>query len=334
MTSILGKLSTSRRAFMTGAGALALAGAASRVGAQSAADRLVVYSTTFPAVQNQLAAAFAERTGIEVQSLRLATGPLAQRFIAEQQAGQYLCDVITLGHDIFFDQISEQGLLADIDDIPGVASLPVDWRPGARFVTILIAPHSIGYNTDLVTGDSIPTTWEDLLKPQFRGQILLADPRANEPILLFLHTLRQGLGDEFLRGLADQEIRYVPAIPQGVEEVIAGDAQLYLPALSMNLIQYQNTDAPIAIIPAPAPTNGTYFFSGIAANAPNSEGARQWYEFLLSPEGQEILCRDNGVSPLGEIPGSLRMPSQLVHPSLAEVRQAAGEIYDLLRIPA
>lgn len=219
-------------------------------------------------------------------------------------------------------------------DIPGVSSLPKEWRPGERFFTILVAPQSIGYNTKLVTGNSIPKGWEDVLKPEFANQILFADPRVNEPILLFLATLRTGLGDLFLRQLGRQNLRYVPAIPQGVEQIIAGDAKLYMPALSMNLIQYEGSNAPIAIVPAPAPTNGTYFFSGIAKNAPNPEGARQWYEFILSREGQEILCLNNGISPLGDIPGALKAPDQLLQPSLADVKKTAGEIYDLLQLPA
>lgn len=324
-----------RRTLLAGAGAVGLMGLTQAAGAQAVgSDRLVVYSTTFPVIQRRLAEAFKAKTGIEVQSLRLATGPLAQRFLAEQQSGQHLCDVITLGHDIFFNQISEAGLLAEIDDVPAVARLSPAWRPGKRFTTILIAPHSIGYNTTQVAGASIPTGWHDVLKPEFAGQIIFADPRANEPILLFLATLRQRLGDDYIRRLGQQKLRFVPAIPQAVEQIIAGEAKLYMPALAMNLVQYQGTGASVAIISTPSPTNGTYFFSGIAAHAPNPAGAREWYEFVLSPEGQEILCRDNGVSPLGDIPGSIKAPENFVHLDLRDIRGTAGELYDLLGLAA
>lgn len=298
------------------------------------ADRLVVYSTTLPPIQKRLADAFTAKTGIPVQSVRLPTSPLAQRFLAEQKSGQFVCDIITLGHDIFFREISEAGLLAGIDDIPGVKDVPAEWRPGPRFTTILVAPHSIGYNTNLVKGASIPTTWADALKPEFRGQIIFADPRANEPIVEFLATLHDAFGDELIRKLGQQKPRYVPAIPQGVEQVIAGEAKLYMPALAMNLVQYKEVNAPISIIPTPSPTNGTYFFSGISANAPNKVGARLWYEFVLSREGQKIICKDNGISPLGEIPGSLKAPASLVSPNLKESIKKSTRIYDLLGLSA
>jgi len=322
-----------RRRLIGGAAAL---GAASLLtpGRAQAAGRIAVYSTTLPPVQRRMSEAFTRKTGIQVQSLRLPTSPLAQRFLAEQQAGQQLCDVVTLGHDIFFRNISEAGYLAEISDIPGVATLPPAWRSGERFATILIAPQSIGYNTNLVKGDAIPKGWRDLLKPEFKDQIIFSDPRANETVVIFMAALHDAFGDDFFRGLRQQNLRMVPSVPQGIEQVIAGEAKIMLPTLAMNMIQYQGRNAPVAIIPTPSPTSGTYFFSGVVANAPNPEGARLWYEFVLSREGQEILCLDNGISPLGEIPGALKPPADFVAPPLEEAVRRASHLYDLLGLAA
>ena len=334
--AIASGVNVSRRTFLAATGAAGLTALAGpRPAFAAGSGRLVVYSTTLPPIQKRLVEVFTQKTGIQVQSLRLPTSPLAQRFLAEQKAGQYLCDVITLGHDVFFNEISDLGLLDDIDDIPGVAGWPAAWRPGRQFLTIMIGPHSIGYNTNLVTGSSIPTGWTDILKPEFKDQIVLADPRANEPIILFFVTLHDAFGDEFLERLRAQNPLMVPSVPRGIEGVIAGEAKLIVPGLAMNLIQYSGKNAPVAIIPTPSPTNGTYFFSGVVSTAPNKAEARLWYEFVLSPEGQEILCKDNGVSPLGDdIPGSLKAPEHLVSPDLEESVKRADRLYDLLGLSA
>lgn len=321
----------SRRQLLAGAAAVGALGLTPRV---RAAEGIVVYSTTLPPIQKRLTEAFTRKTGITVQSLRLTTSPLAQRFLAEQKASQHICDVVTLGHDEFFRDISEAGLLANIDDIPGVADLKPAWRPGKQFAMILFAPHSIAYNTKLVTGSSIPAGWQDVLRSEFTGQIIFPDPRANETLISVLVTLQEAYGDDFLRKLGEQKLRLVPAIPQGVEQVIGGEAKLMVPCLAMNLVQYQDSSAPIRLIPTPSPTDGTYFYSGIAANAPNKDGARKWYEFVLSREGQEILCKDNGVSPLGEIPGSLKPPENFVKHDLKEALKRSSHIYDLLGLNA
>lgn len=327
----LASVPLSRRQILAGAAAV---GAAGFIPPAQAAGGIVVYSTTLPPIQKRLSEAFTKKTGITVQSLRLTTSPLAQRFLAEQKAGQYICDVVTLGHDEFFREVSAAGLLANIEDVPGVSTLPQAWRPGSQFSMILVAPHSVAYNTNLVKGDSIPTGWQDVLKPEFTGQIIFPDPRANETLVSILVTLQEAYGDDFLRKLGEQKLRLVPAIPQGVEQVIGGEAKLMVPCLAMNLVQYQGTSAPIALIPTPSPTDGTYFYSAIAANAPNMEGARKWYEFVLSREGQEIICKDNGVSPLGEIPGSLKAPANFLKHDLKEALKRASHIYDLLGLKA
>jgi iron(III) transport system substrate-binding protein len=325
----------SRRSFMNAMGAVGVAGAmGSRPAVAAGSGRIAVYSTTLPPIQRRLTEAFTAKTGIAVQSLRLVNNPLAQRFIAEQQAKQYVCDVVTLGIDTFYDEISKAGYLAPIDDVPGVSSLPAEWRPGKQYVNILVAPLSIGYNTNSVKDLANLKDWKDLLRPEFKGQIIMADPRSNDSILAFLNMLDVHYGDDFIRALGAQKPKLVPAVPQGVEQVISGEGRIILPCLAMNLLQYRDAKAPIEIIPAPAPTHGTYFFTGIAANAPNMEGARQWLAFVLSQEGQEILCKDNGVSPLGKIPGSLDPVASLDKIDIPSALKNAGRLYDLLGLSA
>lgn len=323
----------SRRSMLKalGVGGLAVANLGS---VRADSGKLVVYSTTLPPIQKRLTEAFTRKTGITVQSLRLVNNPLAQRFVAEQRAQQYICDVITLGLDVFYDDLSNQGLLADIDDVPGVSTLPAEFRPGRQYVNLMYGPLSIGYNAKSLTGNAIPRGWQDLIKSEFAGKIIMPDPRANDSIVAFVDMLHRALGDDYIRRLGRQKPKLVPAVPQGVEQVIAGEGQIILPCLAMNLIQYEGTNAPVAITPTPSPSQGTYFYTGIAANAPHKAAARQWLAFVLSPEGQEIICKDNGVSPLGRIPGSLAAPESLEKIDLTGAMSRAAQLYDLLGLAA
>lgn len=324
----------SRRQVVAGLGAAGAVAATGHRPARSQNNRIVVYSTTLPPIQRKVVEAFTRKTGIEVQSLRLTTSPLAQRFLAEQEAGQHICDVVTLGNDVFFNMISERGFLANIDDVPSVAKLSPEWRRGSYYTMIMYGPSSLAYNTSNVTGSLVPKGWEDVLNPAFANQLIMPDPRINDTIVGFVNMLHNAFGDDYVRKLGSQKPKLVPATQQGVEQVIAGEALLIVPCLAMNLIQYEGMNAPVAVIPTPSPANGTYFFSGIAQNAPNAEGARLWYEFLLSEEGQEILCRNNGVSPLGQIPGSLQPPKDLVEFDLRAAMDKAPLLFDLLGLAA
>lgn len=326
-------LSPTRRHFVAGLGAMPLLKATSTIGQTS--NRLVVYSTTHPAVQAKLAAAFKEKAGIEVQSLRLNSSAMAQRFLSEQKAKQYLCDVLTLGNDVFFKTISQEGMLKDLSAHKTVASLKEEWRPGKHFVMITAAPAGIAYHRASVTGESIPKGWQDLLRPEFKGQLILTDPRMNESLVPFLVVLQQAYGDDFLRKLGQQDLKLVPVTQQGIEQLAAGEAKVVFPCNPGNLTRYEGQDAPIKLVDNVYPTQWTPFYTGIPTHAPNQAAAAKWFDYLLSEEGQKILCDGVSVSPIGNIPGALPQPSgKIENPDTAESLKLAPKLFDLLGLPA
>lgn len=305
-----------------------------RAAAQSGND-LVVYSTVHPAIQERLTNGFTAQTGINVQSLRLNSAATAQRFIAEQQAGQYLCDVLTLTNDAFFDEISAAGMIADISDRPSLAALEDDWRPDPRYCLVTAAPAGIAYHRATVSSDSIPTGWEDVLKSEFRGQLILTDPRMNETIVQFLLILHDTYGPDFLRALGQQQPVLVPVTQQGVELLAAGEGKLVLPCNPGNLARYEGQDAPVALAAGIYPTFWTPFYTGIPTTASRPEEAGMWLDYVLSPEGQELLCRGVSVSALPDVPGSLPRPSgKIENPSSIRSQEMADTLFDLLGLPA
>jgi len=298
-------------------------------------ERVVVYSTTHPAIQAKLNAAFARKTGIAVQSLRLNSAALAQRFMAEQRAGQHVCDVVTLGNDAFFEDISRAGLLVDLSDRGSVRALKPDWRPSPFFVLVTAAPAGIAYNKRSVVGGAVPTGWRDLLRPEFKGQIILTDPRVNETMVAFVDILRTTYGDDFLRHLGRQDLRLVPVTQQGVEQLAGGEAKLCVPCNPGNLVRYHGQDAPVGLVGGVTPTYWTTFYSGITAQAPNRGNADQWLNFTLSEEGQQIICDGVSVSPLGDIPGALPTPDGAVrNPDARAAVARSSMLFDLLGLPA
>lgn len=335
----LGSVRMGRRDLLKTMGVLAGAGAAlsaipgcssssgSSGGGGGGGDSIVVYSTTLPEVQADLAAKFTEQTGIKVKSLRLATGLLSQRFLKEQQAGQYANDILTLGDELFIADMGERGLLSDISGYPGVSALPDDWKDLPYSATLTKAPDSIGYNTDLVSDDQVPREWTDLLRPEFKGQIILPDPRNNQVLMgEFFLSITSKYGEDFVEKLGRQDLILTPTAPPGLAKVAAGDAKLVLATPAMNLTDYVGKNAPVDVVaPAPSPTNAIFFYLTVPKHAPNPEGARKWVEFVLSETGQELVNNYKGLpigaSPLGPgVKGSLPPADSIVKPSPEEAK--------------
>lgn len=323
-----------RRTFLKTSGAmavLAVGGVAPKVHADSGS--IVVYSTTMTPVQRKMEAAFTAKTGIRVQSIRLINNPLAQRFLSEQNAGQYLCDVITLGLEAFFQDAAQKQLIVDLSAIANISGISSTWRPDKHYVNIAMAPQTIGYNTRKVTGNLIPKSWADVLRPEFAGQVIMPDPRANDTGVAFLDMLHEQYGDDFIRRLG-KGLKLAPTLQPAVEQVLAGGASIILPCLAMALIQYEGTSAPISTVPSLSPTTAQNFYSGIATHAPNPQGAAAWMNFTLSREGQEILNKGISVSPLGKIPGSLDAPAVVKQSDTTKSMKKADLLFDLLGLPA
>ena len=185
--------------------------------------------------------------------------------------------------------------------------------------------------------NALPVTWEDLLDPKYKGQILMADPRNNQVSQgkAFLAIADQ-YGDDWFRAFGRQNLRLTPNAPAATETVAAGGGSIAFPGLNMNLLPFVGTDAPIATIPkAPSPTNMLYFFTGLVRTGPNPQEAQAWAEFTLSPEGQQLINDGVGISFYGtEIKGSLPMPDKIVTPSPKEALERLPHFLDLLGIGA
>jgi iron(III) transport system substrate-binding protein len=347
-----GKASLGRRDVLRGLGVVAGAGLLGGVAGCSGGDttakgkpnssgkatgKLVVYATTVPPVQERLVKAFTAKTGIKVESLRLATGALAQRFMGEQRAGQHMADVITLGDELVFKDLVKQNMLKDIKGIKGYDAIPSDWNPQQRYVLFSQSPETILYNTDLVDGNALPLTWGHLLDPKYKGQILMADPRNNQVSQgqTFLAIAEQ-YGDDWFRSFGKQKVRLTSNAPAATETVAAGGGSIAFPGLNMNLLPFVGTGAPIATIPAaPSPTSMLYFFSGLVETGPNPQEAQAWAEFTLSPEGQQLINDGVGISFYGtKIKGSLPKPDKVLTTSAKEALEKLPHFLDLLGIGA
>jgi iron(III) transport system substrate-binding protein len=355
-------LGVDRRGFLKMASAVAAAGAfgATVVGCSSSSDSsgkpkssgsggtkslggtLTVYTAANVDVMKLLATQFQKDTGVKVNTYRDSSGLVAQRFLKEQQAGQHVCDVVDIGDLQFLKDAGGRGYLADISDYAGVADIPDDWKSLPYYVLENQQAQTIAYNTDLVKGDLIPKSWPDLLKPEFKGKIAMADPRNNvDTTGAFLLGIVSKFGFDWLGGMGKQGIQFSPSAPPALAKVASGDAMLSLPTLAQNVVTYAEKNAPVQIVAPPlAPTTATPRAVAVAKHAPNPDAARAWASYCLGVEGQTTMNVYKevsiGVSPLGpdKVKGSLAAfgPGVIYTPGADDAQKQINKIADLLNI--
>jgi putative spermidine/putrescine transport system substrate-binding protein len=151
-------------------------------------------------------------------------------------------------------------------------------------------------NKDLVPNP--PTSFADLLKPEYAGQIALAgDPRAsNQAILGVLAAgMAQGAapgaeaakaGLDFFKKLNDAG-NFVPVV--GKAGTLAQGTTPIIIAWDYNALSWRdslNGNPPVdVIVPSDAVLAGVYV-QAISAYAPQPNAAKLWMEYLYSDEGQ------------------------------------------------
>ena len=174
-------------------------------------------------------------------------------------------------------------------------------------------------NKDLV--ENVPTSFADLLKPEYAGQVALAgDPRAaNQAIMAIMAAgVAKGAapgeegakaGMEFFKELNDAG-NFVPVI--GKAGTLAQGSTPIVIAWDYNALAWADEMAgnpPVeVVVPSDAVVAGVYV-QAISAYAPQPNAAKLWMEYLYSDEGQlgwlKGYChpvRFNDLSARGVIP--------------------------------
>ena len=80
-------------------------------------------------------------------------------------------------------------------------------QSGYKTVGIYSGPLGFGYNTELIAKKklAVPKSWADLLKPEYKGEIQVANPASSGTAYTMIATLVQLMGEdkafEYLKGL-------------------------------------------------------------------------------------------------------------------------------------
>lgn len=291
--------------------------------------KVTFYSSNPPEVSERVANAFKERHGVDVEIVRLSSGPLSQRFAAEAEAGTVTADVLQLADPLFFDDAVTKGWIARLEknELPAGPDWPEQfWKNG--YVLVGSYPITISYNNQLVKADEAPKEWRDLLDPKWKGKILLVDPRGVPTWMAWLLMLKESYGEDFLRRFGQQDLRLVSSAVPGTQQMAAGEAHILVPNLRQVIVSLVAQGAPLADA-TPEPSTGVEQLLGVSGKAPHPNAARLFMNFLMTPAGQTALLKDLGASGLRGVPDVLDLPNSYQSP---KIREAEAQRDQLLRL--
>jgi iron(III) transport system substrate-binding protein len=258
---------------------------------------------------------------IDAEFYRTSDSQLMEKMLTESRAGRSLWDVVSetgfYGH-----LLKKRGMFAAYDSPERKFYRDAFKDPQGLWTSIYTTYAVFGYNARNVPKTSVPKSYEDLLKPEWKSLIGI-ESRAYE---WFATTMRNMGGEEkglaFMRRLAQQQLQPRPGRTLVAQLVAAGEYKGSVSVYSQSYEVLKHSGAPVDWVPLD-PVYASIHPTGINAKAPHPNAARLFMDFLLSKKGQEILRAAR------RIPDRIDTPPD--PPRLIEgIRPAvtSGEVYD------
>jgi len=247
---------------------------------------IVLYTSLATSESVPLTQAFERKYGIKVQLWRSISENVLQRAVAEARARRMAADVVeTNGPEM--EALVREKLLAAfyspyIEDIaPAAVPAHGKWI-GDRTEYFVVA-----FNTSQVRRSDIPAGYEGFIDPRWRGRVAV---EANDE--QWLGALMKVWGDARALTFFRQLISQKPEVRAGhvllAQMVVNGEIPVALTAYGPNAEAMKRQGKPIDWV-AVDPLVGRPQGIGLLEGAPHPHAALLFADFVLSPEGQQVL---------------------------------------------
>ncbi len=240
-------------------------------------------------------AEFEKKYGITVNYVRMSAGEALARLQAEKDNPSF--DIWWGGPVDSFIAAKAAGVLETYDS-PNYANLidPAKAKdPDNTWAGVYMGSLGFATNTDWLKahpGVTAPTSWDDLLKPEFTGQIMVAHPSTSGTSYTALATILQIKGEEagweYIKKYAAQVSQYTKSGAAPAKFVGLGEGAVAIVFSHDTVNEIENNKAPLQLT---FPAEGTgYEIGGVAIvkGAKHMEAAKAWFDWALTAEAQSL----------------------------------------------
>lgn len=277
---------------------LALSAAALAAGPRHAAAQSgsVVAYTAFAESVTAMTPAFKARTGMDVQLVAAGSGELVRRLVAER--ARPLADaIISVGGEAIDANPAVFARYTPKDDAAILPLLKVspNWIPFSVTLATVLA-----VNTKLVPEAEIPTTWRELAEPKWKGRIAFAGADRSGSALIQMLQVLHNFGEEEGWKLFERMVEnFVITGSSGAVSRGAAQGEYAIGiTLEDNAQRFIDGGAPLRIVYPREGISVAADAMAVVAGGPNPEGARALIDFIVSPEGQQIIVQKFGRRPI------------------------------------
>jgi len=190
-----------------------------------------------------------------------------------------------------------------------------------RTVGLYLGVLGLGYNTELLARKKIiaPACWRDLIKPEFAGEVQMANPNASGTAYTAIATIVQVFGEDdafkYLKAL-HRNINNYPRSGVGPIKAVARGETLASVSFIHDVVTEAQAGFPVR---SAAPCEGTGYEIGsmsIVKGARNLENAKKFYDWALTPRAQALAAQSKQF----QLPSNVSTPVSPLSPKTADIK--------------
>jgi iron(III) transport system substrate-binding protein len=284
---------------------------------EPASTKLIIYTAKEnDEIEKYMPVAQAAMPGVQLEILRLSTGDLTARLLAEKDNPQ--ADVIygTAATSMMIFQ--EEGMLEPYAP-KGVENIlpqfkdannPPYWVGVDAYVTAFCVNTTLAQEKNL----PIPQSWADLLDPVYQGQIVMPSPASSGTGFMFVSSVLQGLGESqgwaYLKELDKNMAIYTKSGSAPCKMAGAGE---YPIGISFEFVAAQQiaAGAPLTLV---LPAEGSGYEMEVNAIVKGTEkeaAAKQFLDWAISDEAMNLYAEFFGVLARPGFPAPEGIPADI-----------------------
>jgi iron(III) transport system substrate-binding protein len=260
--------------------------------AKKEGGRVVVYGSLEADTADAVRKAFEKKTGLAVDYWRSSATKVVERASSEYRAKKALVDVV-LVHYAEMRYLFREKIVGRYNSpmFRDFTKESIDPELGPRYRDTIIG---ILYNKSVVKSEDAPKNLEDLLKPQFRGKLVMPDPTQHTTTTQWVASLPKLMGKErgekFIRDLAAAKPLLVESLLPAAERIAAGEASAGVSYVKFTYL-FGQKGAPIDYMRAEK-MSGEGSFIMLATQPPHPNGGKAFMDFFLDNESMKILAEN------------------------------------------
>ncbi|MFN2646164.1 MAG: ABC transporter substrate-binding protein, partial [Burkholderiales bacterium] len=221
-------------------------------------------------------------------------GQQANLYDQELRAGRVSGDVMFMVDPGLFLKLARENKLT-----PYCSSHASEFRPEAlqkdcTHIHVTAYYQYLSYNPEMIKGSDVPTSWNDLLNPKWKGKISIPDPKVGGGHYYFVFTIYKLFGKEWFEKVRANDPLLTQSHGVTHNQIMAGER-----VMGVNISVLARRDGPYpggkgAPVKEAFPKEGGALLAGsmaITKGGPNPAGAKVFIEWATSLEGQKAINR-------------------------------------------